>query len=585
MLLCVLKGGGRRSHGDHPVLAVFAALFCLCALCLPTWAKPTSDQQAKEVVAGWLSLDAAPMGKTLGAQVTKVTPYADDSGQTAYYVVSLSPTGLVIVPADDEVEPIIAFTSGGQYDPSPDNPFGALISTDLPGRIAAVRQSSVKTGGLKSATDAARAKWVWLTGGGKAGSGSEKQGEPVISDVRVPPLIQTAWDQTTAGDVNTYNLHTPNNYPCGCVATAMAQLMRCHRFPTGSVPTNISYAIKICGVPTTKFLRGGYMGAAYDWENMVLSPDSSITERQREAIGALTADAGVSVGMDYCTEGSGADTLEAATAFKSFFSYSNAIKGYNDEGGLPATNRNDMVNPNLDAGLPVLFGIFGNEGGHAIACDGYGYNINSIYHHLNMGWSGYNNVWYNLPNIDSVITYYSINKCVYNIYPSGTGEIISGRVTDKQGNPVNEATVRATRRGGGEYIASTNANGIYALDKIPSSSTYIISVSKAGYAFVDQLASTGVSTDNSTTTGNKWGLNFTGGPPRYTLPDSGQTTCYNSSEKISCPNPGQRYYGQDANYKGVQPSYRNNGDGTVSDLVTGLMWNTDAGRDSIGLML
>lgn len=194
-----------------------------------------------------------------------------------------------------------------------------------------------------------------------------------------------------------------------------------------------------------------------------------------------------------------------------------------------------------------------------------------------MGWSGYNNVWYNLPNIDSVITYYSINKCVYNIYPSGTGEIISGRVTDKQGNPVNEATVRATRRGGGEYIASTNANGIYALDKIPSSSTYIISVSKAGYAFVDQLASTGVSTDNSTTTGNKWGLNFTGGPPRYTLPDSGQTTCYNSSEKISCPNPGQRYYGQDANYKGVQPSYRNNGDGTVSDLVTGLMWNTDAG--------
>ena len=35
---------------------------------------------------------------------------------------------------------------------------------------------------------------------------------------------------------------------------------------------------------------------------------------------------------------------------------------------------------------------------------------------------------------------------------------------------------------------------------------------------------------------------------------------------------GEAFYGQDAQYDGVQPSYQDNGDGTVTDLNTGLMW-------------
>ncbi len=58
----------------------------------------------------------------------------------------------------------------------------------------------------------------------------------------------------------------------------------------------------------------------------------------------------------------------------------------------------------------------------------------------------------------------------------------------------------------------------------------------------------------------------------FTLPDSGQTKCYNNSIEITCPSSGQDFYGQDGNYQGVQPSYQNNGDGTVTDQVTGLIW-------------
>jgi len=58
----------------------------------------------------------------------------------------------------------------------------------------------------------------------------------------------------------------------------------------------------------------------------------------------------------------------------------------------------------------------------------------------------------------------------------------------------------------------------------------------------------------------------------YTIPDTGQTKCYDNWKEIPCPRAGRPFHGQDAQYQGAQPAYRDNGDGTVSDLNTGLMW-------------
>ncbi len=57
------------------------------------------------------------------------------------------------------------------------------------------------------------------------------------------------------------------------------------------------------------------------------------------------------------------------------------------------------------------------------------------------------------------------------------------------------------------------------------------------------------------------------------IPDTGQNRCYNNSRAISCPGPGNTFFGQDAQYQGSQLAYRDNGDGTVTDLNTGLMWS------------
>ena len=58
----------------------------------------------------------------------------------------------------------------------------------------------------------------------------------------------------------------------------------------------------------------------------------------------------------------------------------------------------------------------------------------------------------------------------------------------------------------------------------------------------------------------------------YVVVDTGQNVCYDNSDKISCPEPGEPFYGQDAQYYGTQPSYQDNDDGTITDLNTGLMW-------------
>jgi len=57
-----------------------------------------------------------------------------------------------------------------------------------------------------------------------------------------------------------------------------------------------------------------------------------------------------------------------------------------------------------------------------------------------------------------------------------------------------------------------------------------------------------------------------------TVVDTRQNQCYNDQTSISCPSQGQAFFGQDGQYDGAQASYFDNGDGTVTDLVTGLMW-------------
>lgn len=58
----------------------------------------------------------------------------------------------------------------------------------------------------------------------------------------------------------------------------------------------------------------------------------------------------------------------------------------------------------------------------------------------------------------------------------------------------------------------------------------------------------------------------------FKLPDTGQTTCYHpGGSVITCPPPGDPL-AQDGSYDINPLSYTDNGDGTVTDNNTGLVW-------------
>ena len=104
----------------------------------------------------------------------------------------LSPSGFVIVPADDLVEPILGFTNGQAYEPTAQNPLTALITADLDQRLTdALPPRALGRLQIQSVTDT-QTRWSDLIS--KAGSTPGDLGIlslPTVSDVRVAPFLKT----------------------------------------------------------------------------------------------------------------------------------------------------------------------------------------------------------------------------------------------------------------------------------------------------------------------------------------------------------------------------------------------------------
>jgi len=75
--------------------------------------------------------------------------------------------------------------------------------------------------------------------------------------------------------------------------------------------------------------------------------------------------------------------------------------------------------------------------------------------------------------------------------------------------------------------------------------------------------------------------------PAITYPnvDTGQGACYDASgAAAACPAEGEALFGQDAQFSGNTPGYTDNGDGTISDNVTGLMWQQSPDTNGDGMI-
>ena len=429
-------------------------------------ASEVTAEQAQAAVDEWLRYDPA-LGCALGRAAESARTCTATNG-AAFHVVKLAGGGFVVTSADTRLEPVIAFSDGDDLVESDANPLWILLKKDLALRAGAsvAAKGTGKASGSIDVGVGNEAKWSRLLGGGSRPVAKAYQGQSSVSDLRVAPLVQSKWNQDDVGGGHCYNYYTPNNYVCGCVATAGAQIMRYFQWPRSTV--NIAKFTnpycKVNGVAQTLTTQGG----TCDWSLMPLVPNSSITEAQRQAIGKLTSDLGICVGMAYAETGSSVGGYMLAEAFTNRFGYAGALalQWSGDKSGTDDLNHALMSN--LDAGLPVEvgIGIDGAKIGHSIVGDGYGYSDGTLYYHFNMGWSGQGNAWYAPPALGNFNGAYNVvDGVVCNVFTNSAdkgGVICSGRVLDATGSPIEGAIVSAKKSGRVVGSATTNAKGIYA---------------------------------------------------------------------------------------------------------------------------
>ena len=555
-------------------------LVALLALAFQAQAAHVSESDAAGAASVWAGAGKA-LGKRLGARVESVSEHAVTNGYS-FYAVKLD-GGTVIMSSDTDIEPVIAFSSSGDIDLSEGSLALDLLRKDIALRAALVggavggasgssrRTTAASAASTSAASTSAAATvprpgaslWGSLLSASQQASSttpsrrlSASSARPVssVSDVRVAPFVLSKWSQSTVDDKKTgalcYNYYTPNNYVCGCTATAMSQIMRYFEFPTAEVEPQ-EFDCKVNSQTETLVMQGG----VYDWASMTLVPKDGISDEGCEAIGKLTSDTGIALKSDYSASVTGADPQAVPAALRDAFGYADAICYFNEgalEGKEVGLHKRDLrtrtILANLDVGQPVLLAIYGygsggGWAGHAVVADGYGYqNVDGVeteFVHINMGWSGKDDMWYNIPEIDAAntgaqasdsgYTFKYLGGAIFNISTEDTGlSILSGRTIDADGVAVPGARVDAYDADGywmGEAVS--DENGIYYFKLAGDEEYYLEAISPDGRCIADNVVnlpatknlddSYCVALDDDV--GNSWGNDMELAPPSVRVGD------------------------------------------------------------------
>lgn len=509
-------------------------LVALLVPALPAQAARVSESEAAGAASVWAGAGEA-LGARLGANVESVREHVVANGYS-FYAVKLG-GGTVIMTSDTELEPVVAFSSSGDIDLSGGSPLLDLLRRDVAARAAlagmsARRSAAMSASSASAPVSSASSLWSALLRRRSASMRSSpspslstsESAPPLesISDVRVAPLVKSRWSQGNAQEQRCYNYYTPSNYVCGCTATAMSQIMRYNKWPQSAVEPCTCECV-VDGTTTNLITM---QGGTYDWENMTLVPaKESLAEANCQAIGKLTSDVGIALKSSYSDRGTNAYIKDVPAALRDVFGYPDAICYWNAEefeAGAYNDNpdafglhdhalRERVVLANLDARQPVQLAIYGYAAGHvydkaywaghSVVADGYGYQtvdgVETEFVHINMGWAGIDDVWYNIPEVDAAntgahpddsgYTFLFLGGAVFNISTNDTGRsILSGRLTDEVGEAVEGATVSVYGADDAKVAETlSDENGIYFF-KLPGDAAYLVkAVSADGTLMAD----------------------------------------------------------------------------------------------------
>ena len=359
---------------------LFIALF---GLILSTTARTVDLQTAQSIAVKFMGT----------SDVQLVSTYRTDKNAAAFYVFNTE-NGFVIVSADDCETPIIGYSHEGRFDPNAVPVQMEAYLQDFVARIQYGIENHIEADELTAR------QWELVKTTGRLNESKTASA--------VEPLLTEMWEQGCH-----YNELCPtfSKVPCGhaevgCVAVAMGQIMHYWRYPETGWGTN-SY--NNAGLT----LSADFGNTVYDWDHMPDSLTDDSSDIEVEAVATLLFHCGISVDMQYTTNGSGADSGDVPDALIRYFNYSRRLhiekrSDFSDEEWI------SMLKACLDLQRPVFYGGKGSQGSHAFVCDGY--DGNDLLH-FNWGW-GRANGYFALGHLNPIgLSFNDKNFAILDINP------------------------------------------------------------------------------------------------------------------------------------------------------------------------
>ncbi len=338
------------------------ALLALLAGTFPAIASPVSVEKAKEELVDFQMQNGelfSTRHKVSGvAELTLAYTSVGDEGNCFYIFNAPDNGGFTIVSADDRLPLILGFSESGSFDDRrmPDNMRWWL--GEYQKEISTFLREDPSMPSVASRARRMRKK---------------------VDREPVTPLLKTTWDQTAPYNNDCpVDTRTGQRSVTGCVATAMAQVMKYHEWPLH--PQGSANGVI-------------FNNTTLDWENMRDSyANYNWTSAQAAAVALLMRQCGASVSMQYSSYASGAYSFNVPNALIEYFDYNPSMQiQYRDY--FTQNQWNDMVYEELAARRPVYYSGQSNAGGHAFVCDGY---LGNDLYHFNWGWSGYQDGYFRL---------------------------------------------------------------------------------------------------------------------------------------------------------------------------------------------
>ena len=327
------------------VMVVFALL---------TMANPITPNQALLKAKNFVAKKARK-----GQNMKLAYSLKDEQGITPFYVFNLGKKeGFVIIPGDDGVEGVLAYTDSGEF-----------VYDDMPENMRAWMELCKQSMAIKR-------------------NAAPKYSNGIHPTDVIEPLITTKWGQREP-----YNSKCPTykgqQCPTGCTAVAMAQVMRYHQYPTGTTKSIIpayttqTYRFRMPSLPITTF----------NWSNMPDELDSSSPQAKIDEVAKLMLYCGQATDMNYAPNGSGAFSYLIPDRLPKYFGYPSTMhylyrEAYNEH------EWDSLLVKELLNNQPVIYTAYTNVPlGHTFICDGY--DGNGLFH-INWGWNGVGNGYYRI---------------------------------------------------------------------------------------------------------------------------------------------------------------------------------------------